>query len=115
MSATRAVSLGTRTDFTVSSTGDAFGLQVKAGTVSFCDKRGGRKLDLVTGRDIAFERACQEDGEPNVACGGLAFEVTVRTPGLGPSDVVDVGAQSFSLDGHVHDCAEDGNVVAILT
>lgn len=108
-------SSATRNEFTVSSTGVPFGLQVDAGTVSFCDKRGGRKLDLAAGRDIPFERTCPKDSDGNSGCDRMGLDVSVRTPGLGPIDIVDVDGKSFPLDGLIHDCAVDGDVLAIVT
>ena len=83
------------------------GLRVDDGAISYCDKRGGRKLDATTGQDVAFERTCTKDGEANTACSGLPLDVTVSTPKRGPNDVVDVKGKSFPLEGRVHDCAAD--------
>ena len=95
--------------------GEPFGLRIEGNTVSFCDKRGGRIFDLTTSQDAPLERACRKDDEPNAACGGLALDVTVRTPNLGPSDIVEVNTKSFPLEGRVHDCATDGKLIAIVT
>jgi hypothetical protein len=95
--------------------GSPFGLRVESGAVSFCDERGGRKLDTGAGGEVPFDRICRPDTEANVACGGLPLDVAVSTPNRGPNDVVDVDGNAYPLDGRVHDCAADGSVVAIVT
>lgn len=113
--ATTTLSQAARTELTIRADGEPFGLRVDGGAVSFCDKRGGRKLDAATGQDLAFERTCAKDGEANTACSGFPLDVAVSTPNRGPNDVVDVTGKSFPLDGRVHDCAADGQVLAIVT
>lgn len=114
-STTTTASQPVRTELTARAEGDPFGLRVEGGTISFCDKRGGRKLDTTSGRDAAFERPCAKDVEANTACSGLPLDVAVSTPSLGPNDMVDVKGKSFPLEGRVHDCAADGQVLAIVT
>ena len=104
-----------RNELHAEATGSAFGLRVDGGVVSFCDERGGRKLDATTGLDTAFRRACPEDDESNPGCGRVGFAVDVRTPGLGPDDFVDVDAHGYPMQGLVHDCAAEGKVLAIVT
>lgn len=104
-----------RSELTVKAIGEPFGLRVEGGIISFCDKRGGRKLDTTTGHDVAFGRTCPKDGEANTACSGLPLDVAVSTPNRGPNDVVDVKGKSFPLEGRVHDCAADGKVLAAVT
>jgi hypothetical protein len=91
----------------------AFGLRVEGSTVSFCDKRGGRVLDLTTSQEASFDRACKKDEEPHAACGGLGCDVTVRTPKSGPSDIVDVNNKSFPLEGRVPIAGSGGDHIAI--
>ena len=114
-SATAKLSQPVRNELAVTTAGEPFGLRAGGGALSFCDERGGRKLDGATSEDVAFERTCAKDDEPNTACRGLPLDVGVSTPGLGPNDVVDVSGKSFALDGRVHDCAADGKVLAIVT
>lgn len=109
------VSQAVRTELAVKAEGEPSGLRIEGATISFCDKRGGRKLDATTGQDAAFERKCATDGEANTACGGLPLDVSVSTPNRGPNDLVDVKGKSFALDGRVHDCAADAHVLAIVT
>jgi hypothetical protein len=67
--------------------------------LSFCDKRGGRRVDLRTGQATAIERTCPKSDEPNTSCSGLGLDVSVRGPLSEPSDIVDIGAISFPLKG----------------
>jgi hypothetical protein len=83
--------------------------------LSFCDKRGGRKLDLKTGRSTALGRTCPNNDEPNTACGGLSLDVAVRSPLSEPNDIVDLDGWSAPLTGRVQDCAADGKALAIVT
>lgn len=105
----------TREQVSVTAAGEPFGLRVEGGTISFCDRRGGRRIDLASGHDAAFERTCPKDGEANTACGGLPVDVTVSTPNLGPNDLVDADGSAFPLDGRVHDCTADAKGLAIVT
>jgi hypothetical protein len=114
-STTATLSPSLHTDLTLTASGEPFGLRVEGAAISFCDKRGGRKLDTTTGQDAAFERKCATDGEANTACGGLPLDVSVSTPNRGPNDLVDVKGKSFPLEGRVHDCAADAKVLAIVT
>ena len=103
-----------RTQFTLTIKGEAFGLRVEGGSVSFCDTRGGRKLDTTTGHDAAFQRSCAKE-EPNSGCGGLPLDVQVSTPGFGPNDRIELSGSAYPVEGHVHDCAVDGKVLAAIT
>lgn len=114
-SATTILSQPLRAELTVRAEGEPFGLRIEHGTISFCDKRGGRKLDATTGQDVAFGRPCSKDGEASTACAGLPLDVAVSTPDRGPNDVVDAKGKSFPLEGRVHDCAADGQVLAMVT
>jgi len=103
------------TSYKAATTGAPYGLRVEGGVVSFCDGSGARRLDPATGKVGAFERTCLKDAEPNTTCSGSTLDVTVRTPNLGPDDVIDVGGASFPLEGRVHDCALDGTALAVVT
>jgi hypothetical protein len=104
-----------RTQIVVNATGEPFGLRVEGETISFCDTRGGRKVDPATGNDLPFKRACAKDREPNTSCGGFPLDVTVSTPNLGPNDLVEVKGRAFPLAGRVHDCAASGKALGIVT
>jgi len=114
-SATTTLSQAVRTELAVSAEGEPFGLRVDGGAISFCDKRGSKKLDTTTGQAVSFERACAKNAEANTACSGLPLDVTASTPNRGPNDVVDVKGKSFPLEGRVHDCAADDKVLAVVT
>ena len=43
------------TVITVSTNGEPFGLRLEGDMLTFCDKRGGRKLDLKTGQDSVLD------------------------------------------------------------
>lgn len=109
------VSPSARTELTVVADGEPFGLRLESGMLAFCDKRGGRSLDLRTGRDAALDRTCPNNDEPNSACSGLHLNVAVRGPLSAPDDIVDVDGWSVPLNGRVHDCAADGKALAIVT
>ncbi len=111
----KAASAPARTEFIIATDGDPFGLRLESGTLAFCDKRGEWKLDLETGLQAALARTCPNDDQPNTACGGLGLDVDVRGPLSEPNDIVDVDGWSVALKGRVHDCAADGDVLAIVT
>jgi hypothetical protein len=103
------------TELAVATDGEPFGLRIESGMLTFCDKRGGRKLDLNTGRDTALDRRCPNNDEPNTACRGLRLNVAVRAPLSEPNDIIDFDGWSVPLNGRVHDCAADGKAVAVVT
>lgn len=111
---TSSSSAADHTRFTINVTGQPFGLRVEGGTVSYCDARGGRKLDAKTGQDAASPRTCAKD-EPNTGCGELPLDVQVSNPSLGPNDRVEVSGSAYPLEGHVRDCAVHGKVIAAIT
>ncbi|MCC6345406.1 MAG: hypothetical protein IT166_24605 [Bryobacterales bacterium] len=102
----RAIAVPTR--------GEPYALSLHDDVLSFCDSRGARQLDLKANRETAAARACSPS-EPNAACGGLPFDVDVRSPLNEPNDIVDAGDASFPLNGRVHDCAASGKLLAIAT
>ena len=55
--------------------GNPYGLRIDTkGAISFCDQRGGRRLDERTGQDVAFERDCAPEGESAAGCGAEAAQ-----------------------------------------
>lgn len=113
--APRVQTPATHTEFSIVADGEPSGLHFEGGGLTFCDKRGGRRLDLQTGRDAESARNCPDLQEANTACSGLPLHVAVRAPLSEPSDIVDIDGLSVPLDGRVHDCAADGKVLAIVT
>jgi hypothetical protein len=111
----RAASAPARTEFIIATDGDPFGLRLESGILDFCDKRGKWKLDLETGSQVAGARTCPNNDEPNTACSGLSLDLAVRAPLSEPNDIVDVDGWSVALKGRVHDCAADGDMLAIVT
>jgi hypothetical protein len=103
------------TAWAVPTVGEPYALEVGEVAASFCDARGAREVDLHTGKDSPAPQTCPKKKEPNGACAGLPLEVTVETPGGGPKDVVFAGGWGFHPEGRVHDCAADGNMLAIVT
>ena len=56
------------------------GLSLEADTLTYCDNRGGRALDLVSGVETARERPCNRHEERNRGCGEIDFVESVREP-----------------------------------
>ncbi len=104
-----------RGEVTVATVGEPSALRIEHGALTFCDKRGARKLNLQTGRDAPYEKPCAHDDEPNTACAGFDIEVSVRAPLSEPNDIVDLDSGSVPLHGRVHDCAVDGNTLVVVT
>lgn len=100
--------------FDVRSIGRTFDLRVEGDEVSFCDERGARTLDVVTGTDAPAGRSCRDE-EGNTTCSNPSVEVEVSTPGLGPVDRVYVHAKFYMLEGRVHDCAVANGVLLLVT
>ena len=90
------------------------GLRLESDAATYCDDRGGRALDLVTGKDTAHERQCVKNEERNSACGGIDFVVDVREPDV--DDIIDVkDGPSFPVNGHIHDCVFDSGTLLVAT
>ncbi len=100
---------------TRSTTGPASRLAFRDGVLVFCDGRGGRRLDPLTGRDGPEPIACPADPEGDAACGKAALVAAVRGPLNRPDDILDFDGWSVPLDGRVHDCAGDDRAVAVVT
>lgn len=94
--------------------GEPFALRVEGDSVSFCDQRGRRRLDLRSGAQRSEARACPKD-EGNGACGDLPIDVTVSTPNFGPEDRMDLPTGSYWPGGRVHDCVADERTLAAIT
>lgn len=102
--------------FKIPTNGTPFGLKFETdSTASFCDKEGGKIFNLETGKTSKLSRQCQPDDEANRDCSDSSLEIVVRRPGLGPVDIVDVGAFSYVIDPHVTDCAVDEKSISILS
>jgi hypothetical protein len=99
----------------IATDGESLGFQIKDGVFSFCDKRGARNVDLKGGQESPSTRACPKNNEPNNSCENLGLDISVRSPMSEPNDIVDIGAQSYPVDGRVHDCSADRNLVAVAT
>jgi len=92
--------------------GDVSSLTIADDKVSFCDEAGLHQLDARTGRVLAASAVCP--AAPPAATG--TPEVTVRTPDLGPDDIVEIAgeATSFPIEGHARDWASDAGKVVIV-
>lgn len=99
----------------ISTQGEPYALAFSASTLTFCDTRGTRSLDLRTGAEGPGSGTCPAKEEANASCSGLGDAVTVRAPLSEPNDIVDVDASSFPMNGRVHDCAGDGGFIIVAT
>jgi hypothetical protein len=94
--------------------GEPFGLHLEnGGILTFCANRGGRQLDLTTGRETALDQACPSRKEPNTACAHLKLDVAVSSPLSEPNDRLDIEGRFMRLKGRLNDCAADGNVLVV--
>lgn len=99
----------------IASVGQAYALAIDSSSIAFCDDRGARRLDLVTGRDDAFAHSCAKT-ETRAACDDVkSMDITVSTPNFGPEDRIETDNGFFWPGGRVHDCAADGKTLAIAT
>jgi hypothetical protein len=80
-------------------------LRVADGKLSFCDTGGLLEYELPSGRVLASVASCTPGAPPNPNIP----DVSVRTPDLGPIDILEVEGEgmSFPLDGHARDWAAD--------
>ena len=99
----------------VSTRGEPYALAVSASTLTFCDTRGPRSLDLRTSAEGPGSGTCPAKEEANTSCSGLSDAVSVRSPVGEPNDIVDAGSSSFPMNGRVHDCAGNGNFIVVAT
>ena len=80
-------------------------LRLAAGKLSFCDTGGLLELEMPSGRLLSSASACPPapPADPNIP------EVTLRTPDLGPTDIMEIDGEgnSFPLDGKGYDWAAD--------
>jgi hypothetical protein len=98
----------------IASRGAVSVLAIAGPRLSFCDAAGLHELSLPSGRVLSQRDACPSTAVPRA----LGPEVTVRTPDLGPDDIVEVEgvATSFPIEGHARDWVSDaGNVVVVAT
>lgn len=99
-------------EWRVATRGEVSALAIGEGRVTFCDGAGFRQLEAGTGRVVATAAACPATSAPATS----SPEVTVRTPDLGPDDIVEIAgeAMSFPIEGHARDWASDGGKVVIV-
>jgi hypothetical protein len=81
----------------------------------FCDSRGSHRVGEDDEAAAVDGSPCPEPQDQNTSCQGFTLDVSVRTPPGEPNDIVDIGASSFPLHGHVHDCAASGSRLVIGT
>ena len=91
--------------------GYASGLELISDTLTYCDDRGGRALDLTSGIESAHERRCpKKPEERNRGCTGV--DVVASVDQLGADDYIDVNDKSsIHVNGHINDCVYDGGVL----
>jgi hypothetical protein len=103
--------------------GYSSGLRLDSNTLIYCDDRGSRGLDLISGVESARADPCpKKPEERNGACDGIEYVVSVRTqwqegrPGPGPDDIIDTKAGiSIPTNGRVHDCVFNNGVLLYAT
>ena len=111
-SAASAARRGTKR--TVVAAGFTSGLTLEGDTLSYCDNRGGRAVDLASGVEIPRERPCDKHEERNSGCGGIDFVESVREPDQ--DDIIDAKmGPSFPVHGHIHDCAFSSGILLVAT
>jgi hypothetical protein len=110
-SAASAVRPGTKRS--VVAVGHTSRMRLESDALTYCDSRGGRLLDLVSGVESARERSCDHEWR-NSSCDGIDFVDAVREPG--PDDIIDAKeGPSFPVHGHIHDCAFSSGVLLVAT
>lgn len=97
-------------EWRVAARGAVTTLAIADGKLSFCDEEGFHRLDAQTGRVLAAGSACPPTPVTT------APEITVRTPELGPDDIVEIEGEglSFPIQGHARDWATDAGKVVIV-
>ena len=90
-------------------------LRLDANTLTYCDDRGSRAVDLTSGVERAHDGACPNAlEERNRDCGGIDFISEVREPG--PDDIIDLtNGTSIPVQGFIHDCAFNRGILLIAT
>lgn len=98
-------------EWRVATQGDVSSLSIAEQTVSYCDEAGFHQLEAHTGRVLPAGGAC-----PELPSAGSTAGVTVRTPELGPDDVIEFDGEgmSFPIEGHARDWASDAGKVVIV-
>jgi hypothetical protein len=81
----------------------------------FCDSRGSHRVNEDDEVVAVDGSRCPEPQDQNTSCQGLPLDVSVRTPPGEPNDIIDIGASSFPLHGHVQDCAASRSRLVIGT
>jgi len=96
----------------VSTRGAVSALAIAGQKLWFCDEDGLHQLEVSTARALTSSGPCP----PAPAPASSAPEVTVRTPDLGPDDIVEIEGQamSYPIAGHARDWASDGGQVVIV-
>lgn len=98
-------------EWRVAARGAVSTLAIAEQKVAFCDEAGFHQLDARTGRALATGAAC-----PAAPASQPGPEVTVRTPDLGPDDIVELEGEglSFPIAGHARDWASDAGKVIVV-
>lgn len=98
----------------VTTSGDASGLRLKANTLSYCDGRGSRALDLLSGAETRGQGSCPNEPEVrNITCDGIEYVTSVRAPEH--DDIIDTLGSSIPMKGRLKDCAFDSGVLLVAT
>jgi hypothetical protein len=100
---------------TAGTSSEPYNLRWDNDSLVYCDKRGGRALNLQTAQDTAHEAVCTPVAEPNTACSGFGIDVEVRAPLSTPNDIVDVKGVAVPVKGRVRDCSADAQSIAVAT
>ena len=110
--AATAASAASASEWRVATRGDVTTLAIAGEELSFCDEAGFHRLALRTGLVVAAGGACPAPAATTAS----TPEVTVRTPELGPDDIVEIAGEgtSFPIEGHARDWASDAGKVVIV-
>ena len=98
----------------LSTQGEPYALRLVDGALFFCDTRGAHRVDLSNGKEESKQSSCPKKEDPDPAC-SMQHDVSVRSSLSQPDDIVELGVESITLKGRVHDCSADGKLLGVVT
>jgi hypothetical protein len=105
-------------DWPVNVVGDPYQLRLKANSFTFCDDRGGQRLDLVTGSQASFVQSCvtnkADDSDPTPNPDDNLVEVASPDMEHEANDRVCIDS-CYWLNGRGHNWLNEGKTVIIGT
>ena len=99
---------------TVKTSGPAYDVRLLLQSVTYCDGTGAHTFSLEDDKVLASHNTCTSS-EKHSGCPDSPLDVTVRTPDMGPIDIIDADGSSYPLKGRVHDCAILGTSIIAST